>query len=83
MHVDVGDSVTHVFFVVSIKRDKSMTSSDVNRIKAVVNLARRLAKLNETNQHIDVIEFSRLLNLDDVFLFLEEYCFYAQQRRRE
>ncbi|HBN1812748.1 TPA: hypothetical protein L1189_004678 [Escherichia coli] len=60
-----------------------MTSSDVNRIKAVVNLARRLAKLNETNQHIDVIEFSRLLNLDDVFVFLEEYCFYAQQRRRE
>lgn len=55
MHVDVGDSVTHVFFVVSIKRDKSMTSSDVNRIKAVVNLARRLAKLNETNQHIDAI----------------------------
>lgn len=60
-----------------------MTSSDVNRIKAVVNLARRLAKLNETNQHIDVIEFSRLLNLNDVFLFLEEYCFYAQRRGSE
>lgn len=60
-----------------------MTSSDVNRVKAVVNLARRLAKLNETNQHIDVIEFSQLLNRGDVFLFLEEYCFYAQLRGKE
>lgn len=61
--------------------DNIMVDLDVERVKVVVNLAKWLAKLNETNQCIDVVEFSGFLNQEDALIFLEEYSFYVQQRR--
>lgn len=60
-----------------------MENSDVDRVKIIVKLAKCVARINKTNQYIDVVEFSQLLNPDDVLLFLEEYYFYVQQRGKD
>lgn len=68
---------------IGITRGDSVENSNVNRVKIIVKLAKHVARINKTNQYIDVVEFSQLLNPDDVLLFLEEYCFYVQQREKD
>lgn len=68
---------------IGVTRGGSVENSDVNRVKIIVKLAKHVARINKTNQHIDVVEFSQLLNPEDVLLFLEEYCFYVQQRGKD
>lgn len=69
--------------LIGITRGGSVENSDVNRVKIIVKLAKHVARINKTNQYIDVVGFSQLLNPDDALLFLEEYCFYVQQRGKD
>lgn len=70
-------------FFISIIRGYPMENSNVNRVKIIVKLAKYVSRINKTNQYIDVVGFSQLLNPDDELLFLEEYCFYVQQRGKD
>lgn len=60
-----------------------MENPDINRVKIIVKLAKHVARINKSNQYVDVVGFSQLLNPDDALLFLEEYCFYVQQREKD
>lgn len=59
-----------------------MEGLDVERLENITELARCLSLINHSGEYIDIIEFTKLLHQDDIFIFLEEYNFFTLQQER-
>lgn len=59
-----------------------MEGSDVERLKIIMKLARCMSLINHSGEYIDIIEFTKLLHQDDVFMFLGEYNFFTLQQEK-
>lgn len=59
-----------------------MDGSNIERLKVIMKLAKCLSLINHSGEYIDIIEFSKLLHQDDVFIFLEEYNFITLQQEK-
>lgn len=59
-----------------------MEGADVERLKQIMKLAKYLSLINHSGEYIDIIEFTKMLHQDDVFIFLEEYNFFTLQQEK-